>query len=123
MGRKKIEKPFTNKFNKLKKEFKSGEFDLEKLDEVTREMIIDLADLTMKGITEIENVHIDTWKQRVWMIIENVGLLPEYKDTDEDQEEFEEDEDEVMFDEFDEIDPEDLEASGELFDKLWDENL
>ena len=111
MGRKKIEKPFTNKFNKLKKEFKSGDYDLETLDEITREMIIDLADLTMEGITEIENVHIDTWKQRVWMIIENAGLLPEYRDEEEeedneflDEEDFEDEfEDRILEPKFEDI--------------------
>jgi sulfur transfer protein SufE len=34
----------------------------------------------MRGITEVEGLHIDKWKDRVWNLIENAGLLPEYND-------------------------------------------
>mgnify|MGYP003462951222 CR=1 FL=1 len=46
-------------------------------------MIIHLANLSMKNITEVEGLRVDLWKERAWQSIENLGLLPEYRETDE----------------------------------------
>jgi hypothetical protein len=37
----------------------------------------------MHGITEIEGKSLDAWKDRVWNLIENAGLLPEYRDEED----------------------------------------
>ena len=37
-----------------------------------------------KNVTEINGVSIDLYKDRVWWIVENAGLLPEYRDEEED---------------------------------------
>ena len=71
------------KFLDLKTRFKSGEMNIEEVDQVTCELIAELAVLTINGITEINGVSIDLYKDRVWWIVEKAGLLPEYRD-DED---------------------------------------
>jgi hypothetical protein len=38
----------------------------------------------MAGVTEVEGLQIDKWKDRVWNLIENAGLLPEYRDEEDD---------------------------------------
>ena len=82
------------KFLDLKTRFKSGEMSIEEVDQITCELIAELAVLTTKGITEINGTSIDLYKDRVWWIVEKAGLLPEYRD-DEDfiDEEFDEEED------------------------------
>ena len=47
-------------------------------------MIAHLAQLTQNGVEEIEGVSIDLYKDRTWWLIEKLGLLPEYRDEDED---------------------------------------
>jgi len=54
---------------------------------LTCRLIADLADLTDAGVTEIEGVSVDLYKDRVWWIVEKVGLLPEYRDEEDDFEE------------------------------------
>ena len=39
---------------------------------------------TEKNVKEINGVSIDLYKDRVWWIVENAGLLPEYRDEEED---------------------------------------
>ena len=46
-------------------------------------MIADLAEMTDQGIKEIDGVDIDLYKDRVWWVVEKIGLLPEYRDEDE----------------------------------------
>ena len=85
MSKKSLTKfPFTNKFETLKQMYKSKNFDIELFDEMSTSMIAILGEYTMRGIDEIERVPVEKWKDRVWNLIENAGLLPEYKDEDDD---------------------------------------
>jgi len=57
---------------------KSG--DMELADNELMRLIYKLADYTVNGYKDadkIEGVKLETWKERVWFAIENVGLLPE----------------------------------------------
>jgi len=68
----------------LKKRFKANEMSIEEVDQITCKLIAELAVLTINGITEINGVSIDLYKDRVWWIVEKAGLLPEYRDEEED---------------------------------------
>jgi len=72
------------KYLDLKKRFKAGEMSIDEVDQITCELIAELALLTERNVTEIGNTSIDLYKDRVWWIVENAGLLPEYRDEDED---------------------------------------
>jgi hypothetical protein len=83
MVKSKTKFPISNRFEIIKQMYKSRgkiNFDLELFDTLSTDLIILLAECTMNGIEEIEGLHIDKWKDRVWNLIENAGLLPEYKD-------------------------------------------
>jgi hypothetical protein len=73
------------KFLNIKNKFKAGGYDIEEMDHLTCDLIAHLAQLTDNGVTEIEGVSIDLYKDRTWWLIEKLGLLPEYRD-DEDVE-------------------------------------
>ncbi len=81
---KKEKHPIEVKYLDLKKRFKAKEMSIEEVDLITCELIAELARLTEKNVTEINGVSIDLYKDRVWWIVENAGLLPEYRDEDED---------------------------------------
>jgi hypothetical protein len=81
------------KWLEIKAKSKVDNPNIEELDHLTCQLIADLAELTEQGVTEIEGMSIDLYKDRVWWIVEKVGLLPEYRDEEEDFDEFEEDED------------------------------
>ena len=81
---KKEKHPIEVKYLDLKKRFKAKEMPIEEVDLITCELIAELAILTEKNVTEINGVSIDLYKDRVWWIVENAGLLPEYRDEDED---------------------------------------
>jgi hypothetical protein len=87
------------KYLDLKTRFKAGTISIEEVDQITCELIAELAVLTTKNITEINGTSIDLMKDRVWWIIEKAGLLPEYRD-DEDfvDEEIDEEEDDYYND-------------------------
>ena len=70
----------------LKTRFKSGELSIEEVDQITCELIAELAVLTERGITEINGTSIDLYKDRVWWIVEKAGLLPEYRDEEDEVE-------------------------------------
>lgn len=70
---------------KIKEYFKSKKYDSKILNEMCMNLIEKLGELTSRGITRIEGLPMDTWKMRVWVIVEKAGLLPEYKSTDEDE--------------------------------------
>lgn len=66
----------------IKKMFKEGrDFakagNLEKADEKFDMCIAQLAEATLRGVTEIEGSSVDLWKSRVWVAIEKSGLLPD----------------------------------------------
>jgi hypothetical protein len=71
------------KFLDLKTRFKSGEMSIEEVDQITCELIAELAVLTVNGITEINGTSVDLYKDRVWWIVEKAGLLPEYRDEED----------------------------------------
>ena len=60
---------------------------IEEVDLITCELIAELARLTEKNVTEINGVSIDLYKDRVFWIVEKAGLLPPYRDEDEDLDE------------------------------------
>ena len=65
----------------IKSKFKSKDgYDMEELDFLTCDLLAQLAFLTEKGYDKIGGVNIDLYKDRVWNVVENIGLLPEYKD-------------------------------------------
>lgn len=78
-----IEKKFMN----IKTKFKSGDFDIVEMDGLTCDLISHLAQLTLNGVTEVEGVPIDLYKDRTWWIVENIGLLPEYRGPKDEEEE------------------------------------
>ena len=71
------------KYLDLKTRFKLGELSIEEVDQITCELIAELAVLTTRGITEINGTSIDLMKDRVWWIVEKAGLLPEYRDEED----------------------------------------
>ena len=68
---------------KLKEISKSDNPNIEKIDELSCVLIANLAELSIRGVEEIDGVPIDLMKDRVWWVIEKHGLLPEYKDPEE----------------------------------------
>lgn len=86
MAKSKTKFPITSKFEVIKSMYKSRKkngFDIETFDALSMDLINLLGELTMSGVKEIEGLHIDKWKERCWNLIENAGLLPEYKEEDE----------------------------------------
>jgi len=81
------------KYLDLKKRFKAGEMSIEEVDQITCELIAELAILTERNVTEIGGISIDLYKDRVWWIVENAGLLPEYRDEDDVVDELDDEED------------------------------
>ena len=77
----------------LKTRFKSGDISIEEVDQITCELIAELAVLTTRNITEINGVSIDLYKDRVWWIVEKAGLLPEYRDDEDFIDEIDDEED------------------------------
>ena len=88
------------KFETLKSNFKNNTLTTDEIDNLTCELILDLALLTESGITEINGTSIDLFKDRVWWIVEKAGLLPEYRDEEEDIEDEIEDDYYKVDDEF-----------------------
>lgn len=80
-------KPITDKFNKIKSIYKEGtngrtkygeNFPIDgELDILCQEFLVDLAKLTKEGGYNqiVEGVELDAWKNRIWGIYENAGLL------------------------------------------------
>lgn len=100
------------KWKTIKAKSEVKDYNLEELDYSTCELIAYLSKLTTDGVTEIDGVSIDLYKDRVWWVIEKIGLLPEYRgedlsdilgDDDDfiDEEDIREEDDEYNDDEFD----------------------
>lgn len=80
-------KPITEKFNTIKSIYKAstngrtkyGEnFPIDgELDNLCQEFLLDLVKLTKEGGYNqiIEGMELDSWKDRIWTVIENAGLL------------------------------------------------
>jgi hypothetical protein len=69
----------------IKQKHKSGNFDLDEMDRLTCDFVSQLAFLTTKGFDEVDGIKIDTYKDRVWWVIEDIGLLPEYREDEEEK--------------------------------------
>jgi len=81
MSKSREENPITNRFLVLKEMYKGDSpIDIDLFDTLSTSLIDTLGELTMRGVIEIEGLHIDKWKDRVWNLIENAGLLPEYSE-------------------------------------------
>lgn len=65
------------KYQILKDGMKKNQFSIDEIDKITRELLDYLSELTVRGITEIGDETVDQYKERVWNLIERVGLLPE----------------------------------------------
>jgi hypothetical protein len=65
------------KWQILKNAVKRDEMSIEEIDKVTRELLDILAEITINGVTHVMDTSVDTYKERVWNLIERVGLLPE----------------------------------------------
>ncbi len=76
-------------FLDLKNKFKANQLTTEQVDQITCKLIAELAVLTINGVTEINGVSIDLYKDRVWWIVEKAGLLPEYRDPEDEFEDVE----------------------------------
>ena len=74
------------KFQNIKSKFKAGDFDIDEMDTLTCDLIAHLSQLTNNGISEVGGVSIDLYKDRTWWLVEKLGLLPEYRDEDEEME-------------------------------------
>jgi hypothetical protein len=98
-------------FLDLKNKFKANQLTTEEVDQITSKLIAELAVLTVNGITEINGVSVDLYKDRVWWIVEKAGLLPEYRDPEEDIE------DEIEDNYYDEEDDFDFEIDDSKFYK------
>jgi hypothetical protein len=81
MSKSREENPITNRFLILKEMYKGDSpIDIDLFDTLSTSLINTLGELTPRGVIEIEGLHIDKWKDRVWNLIENAGLLPEYNE-------------------------------------------
>ena len=73
-----LKREVENNYVTLKKGIKSNTMSLEEIDVMSRYLIDVLSILTQKGVTQInEKESVDRYKERVWNIIDNVGLLKE----------------------------------------------
>jgi len=70
------------KWLNLKAISKSDNPSIEQIDELTCDLLANLAELSVRGVEEIEGVSIDLYKDRVWWVVEKHGLLPEYRNMD-----------------------------------------
>jgi hypothetical protein len=80
-------KPITDQFNQIKSIYKAGtnsrtkygeNFPIGgKLDILCQEFLLELAKLTVEGGYKqtVEGIKLDVWKDRVWNLYENAGLL------------------------------------------------
>lgn len=95
-------------FLDLKTRFKAGELSIEEVDQITCRLIAELAVLTVNGITEINGTSIDLYKDRVFWIVEKAGLLPPYRDEDDDiEDDFDEEDDYYKVDDEDDFEIDD----------------
>lgn len=74
----KEKKPITSMWKRAKKY--TEEKNIEKALPLLETMLINLSKLSLKGIKEVEGLRVDLFKDRAWLSIEALGLLPEYKD-------------------------------------------
>jgi len=75
---KKDKKPFTKYWLKAKK--LAEEKNVEEAVPMLETMIVYLAGKSMDGNKEVEGVSIDLFKDRAWIALEHLNVLPEYKE-------------------------------------------
>ena len=83
---KKQTSPVTNYWNKAKESLKAG--DMTSFQESIELALVLVGQATMNGSGDkdlIEGVKNETWKERLWMALENNGLLPELSDAEHEQ--------------------------------------
>ncbi len=76
----KDKKPFTKIWLKAKKLAEDKQ--VEQAQELLDTMIVHLAKISMKGVTELEGLKVDLWKDRAWLTLESIGLIPELDEFD-----------------------------------------
>lgn len=65
------------KYQILKDGVKKEQFTIDQIDNFSRELLEYLSEMTDRGISEIGSETVDIYKERVWNLIERVGLLAE----------------------------------------------
>lgn len=65
------------KWELLKNGVRRNELSIEDIDKSSRELLDYMGELTMKGVTHVMGTSLNVYKDRVWNLIEKVGLLPE----------------------------------------------
>jgi hypothetical protein len=67
-----------NKWVLIKKMYEDKNSDKEKLNELTKEFTEMLGDITIRNGDNciVNKIPMDLWKERIWNLIENAGLLP-----------------------------------------------
>jgi len=65
------------KYQILKNGVKKNQFTIDEIDCISRELLEYLSEMTDRGITEVGSETVDIYKDRVWNLIERVGLLTE----------------------------------------------
>jgi len=91
----------------IKSKFKSGNYDVNEIGHLTSDLLAQLAALTVQGVTTIGKIDIDKYKFRVWGVVENAGLLPEYKSPDIEDDEME------ITDEWEKVEDDDMYSINE----------
>ena len=104
------------KWMTIKTKSKEDNYDLKELDNLTCDLIAHLAQLTNNGVTDIDGTSIDMYKDRVWWVVEKIGLLPEYKDEDEEVEE-------EIVDDWNSYEEEDTDLEEAAHKAFYSENL
>ena len=72
-----------SKWEALKAESKSDNPNIQTIDMLSCDLLANLAEMSIRGMEMAGETPIDLMKDRVWWVIEKHGLLPEYKDEDE----------------------------------------
>jgi len=105
------------KWMTIKTKSKEDNYDLEELDNLTCDLIAHLAQLTNNGVTDIDGTSIDMYKDRVWWVVEKIGLLPEYKDEEEEEVE------EEIVDDWESYEDDDFDLEEAAHKAFYSENL
>lgn len=71
-------KPLTKMWKKAK--LLTEQKNVDKAMPLLEVMLVYLSKLSLKGIKEVEGVKVDLMKDRIWLSIESLGLLPEYNE-------------------------------------------
>jgi len=100
----------------IKAKSKEDNYNLEELDYLTCDLIAHLTQLTDRGVTDIDGTSIDMYKDRVWWVVEKIGLLPEYKDEEDNVEE-------EIIDDWESYEDDDFDLEEEAHKAFYSENL